>query len=254
MSKQIDSHFSSSFQAMRVMRKRTTRGFSLALIGSVVLHAAGVGAAVYSSRGHKAPRIENAIPVQIVKLGKKRDPKLLPRKVEEVAPPPPPEEAVKLDSGDKQKPVEKETEKKPTSKEPEMSAAAKRLLDERKLERALQKIDEQEGDPEGDIHGTTTDATNAATGYQRDVGRVLQASYAVPEAIPASQRQFLKARVVLFIEKNGRISNYEFTEKHPNGLFMGALERLLNNITLPPPPAELAKQVKEDGIEILFHL
>src|SRR5687768_7683738 len=106
----MDSHFTSSFQAMRLSRKRRMRGFYAAVIFSVVLHAAGVGGAVYASRKPDIPKLDSAIPVQLVKLGKKRDPKLLPRKVDE-PPPPPPEEAVKLDSGEKPKPEVKKEEK-----------------------------------------------------------------------------------------------------------------------------------------------
>lgn len=238
----------------RGAQRRTMRGFTITLVVSFLLHGAGVGAAMYVGRQRPAPRLDNAIPVQLVKLGKKRDPKLLPRKVQEAQPPPPPDEGIKLDTGDKAKPPEpkEKTKKPPQAKEPELSDAAKRMLDQSKIDEALKRIEDPEGDPSGSEYGTTTDPTNAAAGYQLEIGQVLQANYRLPQAIPASQRQFLRASVVLFIERNGRIARYEFVERHPNTLFMGALEQLLSSITLPPPPKDLASQVKEGGIEVIF--
>lgn len=230
-------------------RRRTMRGFTIALFVSLLVHGAGLGSAVYASRKRPAPKLESAIPVQLVKLGKKRDPKLLPRLVAE--PPPPPEDVVKLDTSDKSVPIPKEKDKTPRSKEPELSDAARRMLDQSRLDRALEKID-PEGDPEGDEFGTTTDAANAATGYLRDITRALQASYRLPEAIPSSQRQFLRARVVLYIERDGRIREFDFVERHPNGLFMSALETLLKSIVLPKPPPTEAGRVDSDGIEVIF--
>ena len=246
-----DQHLS-TFGSMRQAKRRTLRGFNITLICSLLLHTAGVGAAVYVGRGKPAPRLDTAIPVQLVKLGKKRDPKLLPRRVDE-PPPPPAEDAVKLDTSDKPPPPADPKEKQPTSpKEPEMSERARRLLEDTNLDRALKKVEDAEGDPEGDEFGTTTDTANAAAGYQREISRALQANYRLPESIPASQRQMLRARVVLFIERNGKIASYEFVERHPNTQFMGALEQLLSTTTLPPPPAAEAERMREAGIEVIF--
>lgn len=232
--------------------EKSARLFAAMIALSLCLHASAVGAfAALNARPRRNLDLSRAIPVQLVKLGKPRAPELLPRKV---APPPPApkSEGVALDDG-KKKP---DPAKKPESaKEPELSDAAKRLLDTpspRRLDDVMGKFEEAEGSPDGDLHGTTTDATNAATGYHRDIVRALKEQYRVPEVIPASQRQFLKARVVLFIEKNGQISAHEFVERHPNKIFMSALETMLKSVKLPPPPKDLARAMRDDGVEILF--
>src|SRR6185436_5909207 len=108
----------------------------------------------------------------------------------------------------------------------------------------LDKIDDREGDADGDVRGTTTDITAAATGYTRQALAALQSAYTLPETIPASQRQFLNAQVLVFVERDGTIARYEFVERHPNEIFMGALESMLRTVKLPPPPPELADSVK----------
>lgn len=226
------------------------RGFTLLVVGSLVLHAVLFGVAAYAQASRPTLDVtRSAIPVQLVKLGKKRDPNLLPRKVEPVAAPPPESTGVALDT--------KNNSDKPSSgkKTPtKLSDAARRLLEgsSTQMDKALSKIEDQEGDPEGSIYGTTTDATNAAAGYDRAITEAMQRSYRLPEAIPANQRQFLKARVALFIDSDGSVKRYEFIEKHPNEIFMGALESLLKSIKLPPPPASRAREVRDTGVEILF--
>lgn len=238
----------SVLRASRAAKKRTLRGFSIAVTLSLVFHGAGVAWAVYVAKPGPPPKVINSMPVQLVKLGKKRDPKLLPRLVAEEPPPPP--DAVKLDTGKKPDETAKPKDKRESS-DSKLSDAAKRLLENNRLDRSLEKL-EPEGDPEGDAHGTTTDVANAAAGYARDVLRVLRSRYTVPETIPVGERAGLHTRVVLLIERNGHISKYDFVERHPNEAFMNAVENLLRSTTLPPPPPELAAQVAEAGFEVVF--
>ncbi|MEO1338706.1 MAG: hypothetical protein AAFV29_23885, partial [Myxococcota bacterium] len=98
----------------------------------------------------------------------------------------------------------------------------------------------------------TTDPRRAAEGYKRDIAEALRVGYDVPAPIPAAKRRFLKARVVLFIDQQGRIKKYEFTERHSNVLFMSSLEKLLRSIKLPKPPNALRRQVARSGVEVIF--
>lgn len=235
----------------RLRRARTMRGFTIAVGASLLAHAGGLALAVWASAPVARPRLEPAIPVQLVKLGKKRDPSLLPRLVAD-APPPSDPDVVKLDDGRPKPPSDKQ--KKPST-EPQLSDRARELLSDRAvdrtLDRALEKV-EGEGDPDGDVNGTTTDATNAATGYARDVSRALKQAYRLPDTIPAGQRQFLKARVLLFIDRGGHITRFEFVESHPNAAFMGALESMLRTLVLPAPPADKARAFEQNGLEVIF--
>jgi colicin import membrane protein len=241
--------------ASRDRRYRANRGFVGIVVVSLLMHV-GIGAYVLWKQ-NKRPAVadfRDSIPVQLVALGKKRDPKLLPRKVEEPPPAPVEEQGVALDMNKDSTPQDpsKKKEKKPTEKK--LSDAARRLLegDNTKLEQALDKIEDREGDPDGDVHGTTTDNANAAAGYTRAIIKTLQSNYRLPETIPAGQRSFLKAKVLLYIERDGTISKYDFEEKHPNEIFMGALESLLKSIKLPPPPPAQADAYREGGVLVIF--
>jgi hypothetical protein len=241
----------------RDRRLRANRGFVAFIAVSLLAHVGAVGFVLYKqNRRPSVVDVRNAIPVQLVSLGKKRDPKLLPRKVQELPTAAPPDEGVALDTGKTETPVDPSKKREP-KQEKKLSDAAKRLLEgsDRKLEEALDHLpepEEREGDPDGDIHGTTTDNTNAAAGYQRAIIKALQSNYRLPETIPASQRSFLKAQVLLYIEQDGTIAKYEFVEKHSNDMFMGALDALLKSIKLPPPPASEAKAYSENGVLVIF--
>lgn len=224
----------------------------MAVVASVVVHGVAGGAIVWAQSKQPAPlHFIESMPVQLVKMGKKRDPELLPR-LTAPEPPPPAPEGVSLAPKDPKQDPKKKPDK--SQEKRELSDAARRLLDSRPsaMDRALAKVETDEGDPEGDAAGTTTDPAQAASGYQRALIVAIRSAYVLPEAIPQSQRALLKARVVLFIAPSGAISEFKFTQKHPNTLFMGALEKILESLQLPPPPKELAAQVAEDGVEIVF--
>jgi hypothetical protein len=237
--------------AARAAHARTRKGLMIAIGVSIFVHGAGVAWALSSSTPAPKREVQSAIPVQLVKLGKKRDPNMLPRLAAE--PPPPAPEAVKLDTG--KAPAASSAPRDRSKKtDDKLSDAARRLLErDSALDRALERVEEPEGDPDGDAAGTTTDNTNAARGYEAQVARALKAKYSIPEAIPAGQRQFLRARVVLYLDASGLVSRFEFLEQHPNRLFMGALETMLmSSLRLPPPPASEAARYASDGLEVAF--
>lgn len=241
------------YETARDRQQTVNRPFKWVLIGSLLLHFGAAGAVVYAQSRNPKPAVRSSIPVELVKLGKPRDPKLLPRKVRS-APPPPPDDAVALDTGkDTPKPKKKPRRRE---KKPELSDAARRLLEssssEAALDDALAKIEDPEGSPDGFAEGTTTDPSKAARGYEATVAASLKRAYKLPELLK-SQRQFLSARVVVYIAPNGRISRYEVVKKHPNQLFMSVLEGLLTNHQLPPPPnPTLARKYGSEGLDIIF--
>ncbi len=234
-------------------RSVADRRFSWVLGLSLLVHAGAIGGAVFA-QSLRPPRPEpvRAMPVELVRLGKPRDPKLLPRIPASGTPAPADPAAVPLETGKKAAPTPAAT------RAPKLSAAAERLLQGAQadaldpVERAVQKLAEPpEGREDGDPAGTAS-AANAASGYVAQVGRALKENYRLPETIPSGQRQFLNARVVLYLERDGRIARFEFLEKHPNQLFIGALEALLTSLKLPPPPRELARQYADSGLEVVF--
>ncbi|MEQ8276374.1 MAG: TonB C-terminal domain-containing protein [Deltaproteobacteria bacterium] len=233
-------------------RSNANRGFVVFATLSVLLHGGAIGGVVaYQNLKPKARRPVEAVTVELVRLGKPRDPKLLPRKTAPALAPK--DDGVALDTGNKTKP---EKRRKPQKKSPEMSDAARRMLEgsDARLDDALSKLDseEPEGQEDGDIMGTAARAKNAATKYQAEIARTLKSKYVLPTTIPASQRRFLSAEVVLFIERNGTISRYEIVKAHPNQAFMASVETMLKRTKLPPPPRELADQYLDTGVGVRF--
>ena len=235
-------------QTVRDRQRAVNRGFKWVLIASFVLHFGVFGAVVFAQSQRPAVVVKDAIPVELVQLGKPRDPDLLPRKVRRA--PPPPDDGVNLDTG--KKPKTKPKRKRDPDKA--MSDAARRLLNDANdsaLDNAFSKLDEPEGSPDGVARGTTTDPTRAARGYEAQVGASLKQAYRLPETLK-SRRQFLSAEFVLFIESNGRIARYEIVKSHPERVFMSALENLLKSHQLPAPPKALAKRYRDQGVRVRF--
>lgn len=237
------------------VRTRTAkRGFMPLVVASTMLHVGIFGGAVALASLRPEPRIDlNAIPVELVALGKPRDPKLLPRKVRRAAardPAPvaaPTADGVALEAKSK-KPA-------PRKKPRKLSAAARKLLaggGEPDLDAALERLEAPEGLETGSNLGTTTDPARAANAYEAQVAALLRSRYKLPLTIPSSQRRFLVAELVLFIDRRGRVTRHTFTKRHPNAAFMGALESLLKSVTLPPPPKSLARGYASEGLAVRF--
>jgi hypothetical protein len=236
----------------RVRVQQANRGFSGLFIVSLLVHAGALGAVIFGQHLKGKPKVTmNSIPVQLVKLGKLRDPNLLPQITR--PPPPPPDEGIALDTANNAKPTEQTTEK-PKPKDPQLSDAAKRLLESRpdELDRAVGRIEEDEGSPDGSIYGTTTDPTNAAKGYAAEVAAIIQQSYVLPKTITPSEHRFLSAEVVLHIERDGTVSKYEIVKIHDNEAFKRALESVLQRLKLPPPPPAVASEYAEAGLGVIF--
>lgn len=230
--------------------REANRGFFSLILASVLFHSGAVGAAIYIQG--RTPRIDlnlESMPVELVSLGKARDPDLLPRKAPVAAAPDP--DGIALDGIKPKKPRRKPKNRpKPRRK---LSAAAKKLLQGRDedLDRALSKI-EREGSEDGFEEGTTTNPTEAATAYEAEVASMLRSRYQLPNTIPPSQRRFLEAELVLFIDRKGQITKYEYIKKHNNQAFMNALESLLRSLKLPAPPVLLTREYATKGLAVRF--
>lgn len=245
--------------------RRQQAGFLPLVVASTVVHVGVFGAAVALANLNPQPRADlTALPVELVSLGKPRDPKLLPRKVrrrasktpEAPAVSPPKADAVALDGKTKSDKKSRTDQKSRTPKKPrKLSAAAEALLaggGDPDLDDALAKLEDPEGRPDGSRLGTTTDPAHAANAYEAQVAALLRARYKLPLTIPSSQRRFLAAELVLYIDRNGRVTRHVFTKRHPNAAFMGALENLLRSVQLPPPPRALAAGYAREGLAVRF--
>lgn len=231
-------------------RSSANQGFVAFAVLSVVLHVGAIVGVVWFQGRKPVRKNVETVTVELVRLGKPRDPKLLPRKTAPALAPK--DDGVALDSKAETKPTKKTRE---TKKSPEMSDAARRLLEgaDTRLDDALNRIDDEpEGQEDGDVMGTAARADNAANKYQTEVIRTLRARYALPTTIPPSQRRFLEAEFVLYIEKNGTIARYEIVKAHSNQTFMAAVETMLKRTKLPAPPRELADTYSDTGLGVRF--
>lgn len=261
----------STFEVPRARLKRVNRGFGAVVFGSLVLHVGAFAGVLYwSSLQPKSTLDFESIPVELVSLGKERDPNLLPRKVRprpapapqpEAAPEPeapkapePAPDAVNLETKQKPEPKKKPRPRKQPTQPKGPSRAAQDILSgaDQDLDAALDRLDIPEGSPDGSPFGTTTDAAHAASAYEARVQGLLKSKYTIPDTIPVTERGFLAAELIIYIDGNGNVTRYEITKRHSNPTFMGVLEQMLRSLKLPAPPKAMVSTYRSEGLFVRF--
>ncbi|RMG20912.1 MAG: TonB family protein [Deltaproteobacteria bacterium] len=240
------------------------RSIATAIAISLAAHALLLGAIAWSAAALSRPRIDlekHAIAARLVRLGKERSPKLLPRKYK--APPPPKKSAVlpvKKPPAQKHRPAPKEKAEPAPKKEPvtsernpdPLAAAIHRIAEEYDP-----KADPNEvppGSPDGDPFG---DASTGSAGdrYLALVTRAIRAHYRVPSVIGERERLFLNATVVLYVSPEGKILRHEIERSSGNPHFDAALLRAVEEANpLPPPPAGWRERFMREGLGVRFKL
>lgn len=245
---------------------RRRQPYPWAVLISVALHLGIFGAAVVVSHLSSRPRIELQKPIaaKLVRLGKPRDERLLPRK--ETAPPPPPAAnvapvPVPPSPAPSPSPAAVEVPGKPTPKAA-APASAQKPDSKAKLDDIMKRFkaglppgpgsdSDPVGQPDGDPEG---DAEEAAEGerYLALVQRRVKDNYQVPATIPEQERMYLNAVVRIFIQKNGQISRHELIRSSGNGVFDSAVQAGVARASpLPPPPEHLVDLLRE-GVDLNF--
>jgi TonB family protein len=245
---------------------RRRQPYPWAMVISVALHLGLFGACVVANQLSSRPRIELQKPIaaKLVRLGKPRDERLLPRK--ETAPPPSPAAQVAPvpvppAPAPSPTPAAVEVPGKPTPKAA-APASAKPPDNNAKLDDILKRfkaglppgpasnadpVGQLDGDPEGD-------AEEAAEGerYLALVQRRVKDNYQVPATIPEQERLYLHAVVRIFIQKNGQISRHQLIRSSGNGIFDSAVQSGVARASpLPPPPEHLVDLLRE-GVDLNF--
>lgn len=214
---------------------------------------------------------EKPIVAKLVRLGKPRDEKLLPRLP--AAPPPAPTPApvevpVVAPQQPPAAPQQPSTAKtldvpRPAPKVDAAAASSEALERQKRMMEALSRlgppaagptgkvVEELPGQADGDPRG---DADEAAEGdrYLALVQLALRQNYAVPTIISDKERLYLKCKLFLKIAPNGKIDSYRITEPSGNAHFDRAVEASLQRAVLPPPPPAFLRTYGEDGLEIGF--
>lgn len=230
------------------------------VILSLCAHAAVIAAAVLHEPTPQIDLEQKPIVAKLVRLGEKRPQQLLPRK-EEAAPPPaappapvptpvakpepaaPP--AAPVPKAHPTPPAPKPAAAKPGPKSDVLASVLSRVKRDKALSEPVY------GDPQGDPLGDASEAS-AGDQYLALVVRALQESYTAPATIPERDRLHLNATVILYLDADGRVLRYNFESKSGNGAFDAALERAIRAARIPPPPAELRKKYRNEGLGVVY--
>jgi protein TonB len=231
-------------------------GMAPFVIGSVAVHLAVVAGGVVLSSVFGGPSIDlqqTPISATLVRLGKPRDEKLLPRKEEEPAPPPAKAEAepVKLPSQDTAVKIPtKDAKPEKTSSKEGPKDAKKSLFDA--LNRAARGASaEVEGAADGDPDGDS--AKQEGERYFGLLRAVVRRNYDVSDTIPEAERRALKAEVALWIGATGEVLNVKLSKASGNELFDAAvLAAVKKAAPFAPPPEALKDSLRKQGVAIVF--
>jgi TonB family protein len=205
---------------------------------SLTGHAAVVGGFLVLSWVLAGPRIDldpKPIKASLVRLGKKRDEKLLPR-IEATPPPAEPTPAPVVQP----KPDQAKTKPDVTSKDKPKTS----LADAFKKTASQAKPEELEGDPEGDKFGDS--ATQEGERYFGLLSSAVRRYYDVSNTIEESERLRLKAQVTIKISHTGEVLDVDLNKKSGNEVFDSAvLAAVKKAAPFPPPPPNLRDQLKK---------
>jgi TonB family protein len=194
------------------------------------------------------------IKASLVRLGKKRDEKLLPRKEETPPPaeskssptpvPVPKEQAVALPSKD-------------AKPEPKKDAAKDTKDGKKSLFEAFNKTarvsppDEIEGAQDGDKDGDS--AKQEGERYFGLLSAVVKRNYDVSDTIPEAERRTLRAIVKLRLGSTGELLDVDLSKNSGNDLFDAAvLGAIRKAAPFGPPPEHLRDSLKKTGVALVF--
>lgn len=231
-------------------------GFVALSIGAHVLVVALFAVATWLLAAPKVTLDQEPIKATLVRLGKKRDEKLLPRKEEEPPPPAaekaapvplpaPPDKAVALPSKDAKPEPKKESGKEPAKD------TRKSLFDAFNKTARPSTAQELEGAEDGDKDGDS--AVQQGERYYALLSAVVKRNYDVSTTIPEAERRMLKATVVIRLGAAGELVDVDLSKGSGNGLFDDAVVGAIKKAApFGPPPAHLRDSLKKNGVALVF--
>lgn len=234
------------------------------LVASLALHAALLGAVLVVSHFRLSPAIDlNQQPIKasLVRLGKPRDEKLLPRKEE----PPPTQEAQQPQPIPEPAPAEpKAAVAIPDVKVRPLDSAANKSSDKSSADRRKQlfsaisrtsktggKPQDLEGQVDGDPNGDS--ATQEGERYWGLLSTQVRRNYDVSQTIPEQERLHLRAQVVVMIGRAGEVLRVQVVKSSGNALFDNAVISAVNKAApFSPPPDQLRDALQKKGVALEF--
>jgi hypothetical protein len=110
-----------------------------------------------------------------------------------------------------------------------------------------ERAGQAKGSPEG-----TAESSEEGDAYFTAVHDAILEHYVVPSVISERERMYLSASVLAYIGPDGTILKHTFEKKSGNAFFDQALELAVQRSKLPPPPADLAKSLRDTGVVLNF--
>ncbi len=234
------------------------------LIGSLVGHGAliALGLVVSAVWGSKRVDLDpQPIHATLVRLGKPRDQKLLPRK-EEL--PPPPQKVEGADAPPTPAPIEKAVALPIPGLKPSEKSEAKRPGEAHGEDRRKQlfgafsktgkagKVEELEGQADGDPNGDSSTAEGER--YFALIRSQVQRLYDVSNTIPEQERLHLRAQVAIKVSPSGEVLSVRLAKSSGNALFDSAVMGAVKKASpFSPPPDHLRNELKSDGAILQFN-
>jgi protein TonB len=228
------------------------------LVVSVAMHALLLGSAAILSWAYAGPTIDldqKPIHASLVRKGKERDDKLLPRK-EELPPPPAQEKApepvavptkpspaaVAIDKPDP-KPA-------PAAKKAEKVDGKKSLFDAFNKTGKATKPEELEGKADGDERGDS--AVQEGERYYGLLKSIIKRNYDVSDSIPEAERITLRTVAVMKISAAGELLDAAISKPSGNALFDAAVLSAIKKTAPFPPPPDALKSLLAKGLTLNF--
>lgn len=246
-------------KSVLALEPRTPLGTGLAL--AVLFHVLVFGAAIYLPQIFVKPHPpQKPIIAHLVALGKPRDQRLLPRKQTPLPAAAPGPKIAPTSIAPTPPSVPSKTARTAPAPSPAKKQPSRQELMERALARAAgratpqsnEKPDpEREGSEKGSPEGTATTAEEGDA-YFTAVHDAILENYVVPSVISERERLYLTATVLAYIGPQGQILRHEFQKKSGNAVFDQALEFAIQRTKLPPPPEEIAKDLRDSGVLLNF--
>lgn len=225
---------------------------------SLLIHSVFLTLTVAINFLQKPPPLDldqKPIRATLVRKGKPRDEKLLPRKEELPAPP---KQAEGVDTN-APKPAEKAAvgiTDRPSSTQKQIGArngtdSKKRLQDVLRKISSPAKNPELEGREDGDVNGNS--ATAEGDQYFGLLTSQIQRHYDVSQTIAEQERMHLRAQVLVLIGRSGNVIRSQLVKGSGNSLFDSAVLTAVKKASpFSPPPAHLRDSLQRAGVTLEF--
>ena len=241
---------------------RLGRFLTVSLVGHVLILLA-VGLYNAFVEGPQVKLDQKPIRATLVRLGKPRDEKLLPRKEEPPPPPPQKVEAPPTPTPPAPEPakvavpipgMKPEPAPKPAPPKGETQGEDRR----NRLFGAFDKLakpSKQEEDPEGAEDGDPNGDSATAEGerYFGLLSSQVTRNYNVADTIPEDERMRLRALVFMRLSRTGEVIEARLTKTSGNTLFDSAVLAAVKKASpFSPPPDHLRDSLQKNGINLEF--